>query len=98
MRMQRDVVDPMGINTPFARAVETGNVDAATMIFESGAMVNTEHMIPIWMYNPLADWTDLLRALWCHLGPREDINRSSVKLFIVLIYSFRKEIKRIQLL
>lgn len=54
-------VDPIGMNTPFARAVETGNVDAATMIFESGAMVNTEHMIPILMYNPLANWTDLLR-------------------------------------
>lgn len=54
-------VDSMGMNTPFARAVATGNVDAATMIFESGAMVNPDHMIPILMYNSLADWTDLLR-------------------------------------
>ncbi|CAI7587314.1 unnamed protein product [Penicillium viridicatum] len=53
--------DPIGLNTPFAGAVLTGNVGAATMILEYGAKVDEYHMIPIMMYNPFSDFTDLLR-------------------------------------
>ena len=54
-------VNPMGVKTPFSRAIKTGNVEAAIMLFEHGAIVDADGMVISLMCNTDADWTNLLQ-------------------------------------